>query len=72
MWRDYYRAEAMALRDARGQAIGESDWSDIEGRLERAYRQLAQAVASDARGKPRARGHPGTKKPRSMPGLFSS
>jgi hypothetical protein len=32
------RAEAMAYRDARRQAMTEADWSSIETRLRRAYR----------------------------------
>jgi hypothetical protein len=39
------RAEAMAYRDARGQAMTDPDWSDIERRLRRAYRSLKAAVA---------------------------
>ena len=38
------RAEAMALRDARGQGISDSDWREIEGRLLRAYELLKGAV----------------------------
>ena len=40
------RAEAMAYRDTRGQAITDQDWSEIECRLRRAYRSLKAAVAS--------------------------
>jgi hypothetical protein len=40
------RAEAMAYRDARGQAMSNQDWSEIECRLRRAYRSLKAAVAS--------------------------
>jgi hypothetical protein len=40
------RAEAMAYRDARGQAMTDQDWSEIERRLRRAYRSLKAAVAS--------------------------
>ena len=39
------RAEAMAWRDARGQGMTETDWSEIECRLRRAYRSLKAAVA---------------------------
>ena len=39
------RAEAMAYRDARGQAMTDPDWSEIECRLRRAYRSLQAAVA---------------------------
>jgi hypothetical protein len=39
------RAEAMAYRDARGQAMTDPDWSVIECRLRRAYRSLKVAVA---------------------------
>jgi hypothetical protein len=39
------RAEAMAYRDARGQAMTDPDWSEIESRLRRAYRSLKAAVA---------------------------
>ena len=38
------RAEAMAYRDARGQAMTDLDWSEIECRLRRAYRSLKAAV----------------------------
>lgn len=40
------RAEAMAYRDARGQAMQEQDWLEIEGRLRRAYGELKAAIAS--------------------------
>ena len=40
------RAEAMAYRDARGQAMTDPDWSEIECRLLRAYRSLKAAVAA--------------------------
>ena len=40
------RAEAMAYRDARGQAMTDPDWSEIECRLRRAYRSLQAAVAA--------------------------
>jgi len=43
------RAEAMAYRDARGQAMTNQDWSEIENRLRRAYRSLKAAVAGRAR-----------------------
>jgi hypothetical protein len=39
------RAEAMAYRDARGQAMTDPDWSEIERRLRRAYRSPKVAVA---------------------------
>lgn len=39
------RAEAMAYRDARGKAMRDPDWSEIECRLRRAYRSLKAAVA---------------------------
>jgi hypothetical protein len=39
------RAEAMAYRDARGQAMTDPDWLEIECRLRRAYRSLKAAVA---------------------------
>ena len=39
------RAEAMAYRDARGQAMTDPDWFEIECRLRRAYRSLKAAVA---------------------------
>lgn len=39
------RADAMAWRDARGQAMTDPDWSEIECRLRRAYRSLKAAVA---------------------------
>jgi hypothetical protein len=42
------RAEAMAYRDARGQAMTDADWSEIECRLRRAYRSLNAAVASNS------------------------
>jgi hypothetical protein len=41
------RAEAMAYRDARGPAMTELDWSEIECRLRRAYRSLKAAVAGN-------------------------
>jgi hypothetical protein len=37
------RAEAMAYRDARGQAMSDHDWSEIERRLRRAYQSLKAA-----------------------------
>lgn len=40
------RAEAMAYRDARGQAMTDPDWSEIERRLQRAYRSLKAAVVA--------------------------
>ena len=40
------RAEAMAYRDARGQAMTDLDWSEIECRLRRAYRSLKAAVGA--------------------------
>jgi hypothetical protein len=39
------RSEAMAYRDARGQAITEQDWMNIETQLLGAYRQLKIGVA---------------------------
>ena len=39
------RAEAMAYRDARGEAMTDQDWSEIECRLRRAYQSLKAAVA---------------------------
>jgi len=42
------RAEAMAYRDARGQAMTDADWSEIECRLRRAYRSLQAAVAANS------------------------
>jgi hypothetical protein len=39
------RAEAMAFRDGRGQAMTEKDWSEIERRLLGAYRLLKTGVA---------------------------
>jgi hypothetical protein len=39
------RSEAMAYRDARGQAITEHDWMNIETQLLGAYRQLKVGVA---------------------------
>lgn len=41
------RAEAMAFRDARGQAMTDADWSEIERRLHRAYRSLKAAVVGN-------------------------
>ena len=38
------RAEAMAYRDVRGQAMSDQDWSEIECRLRRAYQSLKAAV----------------------------
>jgi hypothetical protein len=43
------RAEAMAYSDARGQAMTDPDWSEIECRLRRAYRSLKAAVAASGR-----------------------
>jgi hypothetical protein len=40
------RSEAMAYRDARGQAITEQDWTNIETQLLGAYRQLKAGVAN--------------------------
>jgi hypothetical protein len=40
------RAEAMAYRDARGGAMTEADWSNIETQLLRAYRLLKTSVAA--------------------------
>jgi hypothetical protein len=40
------RAEAMAYRHTRGQAMTDTDWSEIEYRLQRAYRSLKAAVAA--------------------------
>jgi hypothetical protein len=40
------RAEAMALRDARGQGITDSDWREIESRLLRAYELLKAGIGS--------------------------
>ena len=39
------RAEAMAYRDARGQGMGEQDWTEIERQLLGAYQTLKAAVA---------------------------
>jgi hypothetical protein len=38
------RAEAMAYRDARGQAIAEEDWLRIETELRDAYHQLKRGI----------------------------
>ncbi|WBL82211.1 hypothetical protein I3J27_17910 [Bradyrhizobium xenonodulans] len=38
------RAEAMALRDARGEAITDADWAKIENELGQAYRSLKASV----------------------------
>ena len=69
------RAEAMAYRDARGQAMTDPDWSEIECRLRRAYRSLKAAVAAAAVKAHAAISWRGslqtTKKPRTMPGLLS-
>ncbi len=40
------RAEAMAYRDAHGQAISEKDWSAIETQLRDAYRLLKGAISN--------------------------
>ena len=40
------RVEAMAYRDARGQAMTDADWSEVECRLRRAYWSLKAAVAA--------------------------
>jgi hypothetical protein len=63
------RAEAMAYRDARGQAMTDPDWSEIECRLRRAYRSLKAAVAGGEDGSNRSQIRT-TKKPRTMPGLL--
>ena len=39
------RADAMAYRDARGHAMADADWSEIEGQLLHAYQLLKTAVA---------------------------
>ena len=39
------RAEAMAFRDARGQAMTDADWSEIERRSRRAYQSLKAVVS---------------------------
>jgi hypothetical protein len=41
------RAEAMAYRDARGRAMTDGDWFEIERRLLSAYQQLKTAVAGE-------------------------
>jgi hypothetical protein len=41
------RAEAMAYRDAIGEAMTDLDWSEIECRLRRAYSSLKAAVAGE-------------------------
>ena len=41
------RAEAMAYRDARGQAMTDQDWSEVERRLRRAYQSLKALVGAD-------------------------
>lgn len=41
------RAEAMAYRDAIGEAMTDPDWSEIECRLRRAYWSLKAAVAGE-------------------------
>jgi hypothetical protein len=63
------RAEAMAYRDARGQAMTDPDWSEIECRLPRVYRSLKAAVAGGQDGSNRSQIRT-TKKPRTMPGLL--
>ena len=40
------RAEAMAYRDERGQAMTDPDWSEVECRLRRAYWSLKAAVVA--------------------------
>ena len=42
------RAQAMALRDARGATIGEDDWREISERLRLAYRALREGLSSPA------------------------
>ncbi|WP_140976479.1 hypothetical protein [Bradyrhizobium guangdongense] len=42
------RAEAMALRDARGSAITDADWADIEAMLGKAYQALKESVRNRA------------------------
>jgi len=41
------RAEAMAYRDARGQAMTDADWTAIEDQLLRAYQLLKTPVAGN-------------------------
>ena len=41
------RAEAMAYRDARGQAMTDANWTTIEDQLLRAYQLLKTAVAGN-------------------------
>ena len=68
------RAEAMAYRDARGQAMTDPDWSEIECRLRRAYRSLQAAVAGGGRegnAVQKIANMRTQKKPRTMPGLLS-
>jgi hypothetical protein len=39
------RAEAMAYRDARGAAITDTDWAEIEAQLRQAYQSLKASVS---------------------------
>ena len=39
------RADAMAYRDELGEAMTDTDWSEVECRLRRAYASLKAAVA---------------------------
>jgi hypothetical protein len=41
------RAQAMAYRDARGDAITDDDWENIEAQLLRAYQLLKTGIATD-------------------------
>jgi hypothetical protein len=41
------RADAMAYRDELGEAMTDTDWSEVECRLRRAYASLKAAVAGD-------------------------
>jgi hypothetical protein len=43
------RAAAMAYRDARGSAMTEADWTEIDRRLHSAYALLKRGVAAPAR-----------------------
>jgi hypothetical protein len=69
------RADAMAYRDARAQAMTDQDWTEIECRLRRAYRSLKAAVTASQPVMHAGRiGYAllaSTKKPRTMPGLLS-
>jgi hypothetical protein len=45
------RAEAMAFRDARGEAITDTEWSTIESILTKSYKILKREVSNGTSGR---------------------